>query len=93
LECDKPRDFFRYVFGSCRGSPSSATHGRYIEFWGAYPHDAGHNIDVHITRGTGVFDEAIIDGWILPTLLLGLGCVLAIGTVIAIAFRLRQGSR
>jgi len=93
LECDKPRGWSDYVFGNCRGSPSSATHGRYIEFWGAGPDDVGHEIDVHITSGTGVFDEAIVDGWILPSVLLAAGCVLAVGTVVAIVVRLRQGSR
>jgi len=56
-----------------------------VEFWGAYQKDQGHDIDVHVM---GV--EAVKDGWILPPIVLGVGCVLGAGTVIAILRRLRR---
>jgi hypothetical protein len=80
-----------YAFGDdCTGSPSSATQDRYVEFWGLYRKDVGHAIDVHITRGTGVFDEAVPDAWIVPPIAIGVGGVLGVAVVIGIVRRLRS---
>jgi hypothetical protein len=74
---------FSFAFGdSCTGS--QGTQDRFLEFWGVYRKDVGHDIDVHITRGTGVFDEAVPDSWIVPRIAAGVGCVLAVAAVIGI---------
>lgn len=79
---------FGYAFGdSCTATQSSDE--RFLEFWGVYRKDVGHEIDVHITRGTGVFDEAVPDAWMVPPIAVGLGSILAVTTVIGIARRLR----
>jgi hypothetical protein len=95
--CQKPSGrrtsdrLFNYALGdSCTGSPSSATRDRYVEFWGVYRKDVGHDIDVHITRGTGVFDEAVPDAWIVPPIAIGVGCVLGVAAVIGIVRRPRR---
>jgi hypothetical protein len=79
-----------YAVGTCRGisqrgiDASQST----VEIWGGYEKDLGHDIDVHITGA-----EAVVDGWLLPPLVLGMGCVLGVGAGIAIAGRLRRGPR
>ena len=80
---------FEYAFGqACTGSQES--HDRFLEFWGVYPSDVGHDIPVHISRGTGVFDEAVPDAWIVPPIALGIGSVLGVAAVIGIVRRLRS---
>jgi hypothetical protein len=85
-----------YAFGDdCLASPGSAyqeryPHESYPEFWGVYRKDVGHDIDVHITRGTGVFDEAVPDAWIVPPIAIGVGCVLGVAAVIGIVRRPRR---
>ena len=82
--------FINYVFGdSCQGSPGNPTEGRYLEYWGVYRKDVGRDIDVHITRGTGVFDEAVNDAWIVPQIAIGIGGVLGVAAVVGIVRRLR----
>ena len=82
--------FINYVFGdSCQGSPGNPTQGRYLEYWGVYRDDVGHDVDVHITRGTGVFDEAVNDAWIVPEIAIGIGGVLGVAAVVGIVRRLR----
>ena len=84
-----------YAFGdSCIASPGSAyqeryPHESYPEFWGVYRKDFGHDIDVHITRGTGQWYEAVADAWIVPKIALGIGGVLGVAAVIGIVRRLR----
>jgi hypothetical protein len=83
---------FGYAFGdSCTGSQGSQD--RFLEFWGVYRKDVGHDIDVHISRGSGVFDEAVPDTWIVPPIAVGVGSVLGIATVIGIVRRLRPAPR
>jgi len=71
-------------------SGRSATQGKYVEFWGVYRKDVGHDIDVHITRGTGEFDEAVPNTWIVPPIAIGVGCVLGVAAVIGIVRPLRS---
>src|ERR1700759_574659 len=80
---------FGYAFGDSCTAPQSGQ-DRFLEFWGVYRKDVGQEIDVHITRGTGVFDEAVPDAWIVPEIAIGVGSVLAVGTVIGIARRIRS---
>lgn len=78
-----------YAFGDyCTGSQGS--HDRFLEFWGVYQKDVGHDIDVHISRGTGVFDEAVPDAWPVPRIAVGVGAVLGVAAVIGIMRRLRS---
>ncbi len=84
-----------YAFGDfCLASPGSAyqeryPHESYPEFWGVYTKDVGHDIGVHITRGTGQWYEAVADAWIVPKIAIGVGGVLGVAVVIAIVRRLR----
>jgi hypothetical protein len=79
---------FSYAFGdSCTGSPGE---DKLVEFWGVYRKDVGHDIDVHITRGTGVFDEAVPDARIVPPIAVGVGSILGVAAVIGIVRRLRS---
>jgi hypothetical protein len=83
------------AFGdSCVGTPGSAYQERYPgesypEFWGVYRKDVGHDIDVHITRGTGQWYEAVNDAWMVPQIAIGVGGVLGVAAVIGIVRRLR----
>lgn len=83
-----------YVVGTCHGTTlhridaSQSSLETRVEFWGAYQKDLGHEIDVHI-KGA----EAVVDGWLVPPLVLGMGCVLGVCTAIAIAGRLRRRPR
>jgi hypothetical protein len=80
---------FSYAFGdSCTASQRSSR-GNFLELWGVYRKDVGHDIDVHITRGTGVFDEAVPDEWIVPPIAVGVGALLGVATVIGIVRRIR----
>jgi DivIVA domain-containing protein len=82
---------FNYAFGdSCTASSISATREGYVEFWGVYQKDVGRDIDVHIFRGSGVFDEAVPDAWIVPPIAIGVGGVLGVAAVIGIVRRLRR---
>ena len=82
-----------YAVGTCHGMSQHSTDASQsqvetnVEIMGAYQKDLGQIIDVHITGA-----EAVVDGWLLPPLVLGVGCVLGIGAGIAIAGRLRRGS-
>jgi hypothetical protein len=84
-----------YAFGDfCLAAPGSAyqeryPHESYPEFWGVYAKDVGHDIGVHITRGTGQWYEAVADDWMVPKIAIGVGGVLGIAVVIAIVRRLR----
>ena len=74
---------FNYAFGDfCIAAPGSAyqqryPHESYPEFCGVYKKDVGHEINVHITRGTGQWYEAVNDAWILPQIAIGIGAVRA----------------
>jgi hypothetical protein len=57
-----------------------------------YRKDAGHDIDVHTTRGTGQWDEAVADSWIVPQIAIGIGGVLGVAAVVGIVRRLRPAS-
>ena len=101
-ECDSSRgtrmsdQVFSFAFGDgCSGPEDSR--GNFLEFWGVYRKDVGKQIDVHISRGTGVFDEAVPDNWMVPRIAVGVGAVLTvltvIGIVVAIVRRLRPDPR
>jgi hypothetical protein len=84
-----------YAFGDqCLAAPGSAyqeryPHESYPEFWGVYRKDVGHDVGVHITRGTGQWYEAVADAWIVPQIAIGIGGVLGIAAVVGIVRRLR----
>ena len=86
---------FNYAFSDfCIAAPGSAyqeryPHESYPEFWGVYKEDVGHEINVHITRGTGQWYEAVNDAWILPQVAIGIGAVLGVAAVVGIVRRLR----
>ena len=75
---------FDYVWDYAVGTCHWETPTR-VEVWGAHQNDMGSEIDVHIISG-----EYVVDGWILPPIVLGAGCLLGAGTVIAILRRLRR---
>jgi hypothetical protein len=76
------------AFGdSCIASPGNP------EFWGGYRKDVGHDIGVHITRGTGQWYEAVNDAWIVPKIAIGVGGILGVAVVVAIVRRFRRAPR
>jgi hypothetical protein len=88
--CEKPSHYsssqwFHDVVGRCQGKTNTESP---VEFWGAHQTDLGHDVDVHITGA-----EAVVDGWILPPIVLAMGCVLGVGAVIVIVRRLGRGQR
>ncbi len=88
--CEKPSHYSRSLWfhdavGRCRGQTNTE---RPVEFWGAYQTDLGHDVDVHITGA-----EAVVDGWILPRIVLAAGCVLGVAAVIVTVRRVGRGER
>lgn len=75
---------FDYVWDYAVGTCHWETPTR-VEVWGAHQNDMGREIDVHTVSG-----EDIVDGWKLPSIVLGAGCLLGAGTVIAAVRRLRR---
>jgi hypothetical protein len=78
---------YSYAFGDSCGN-YQIDKDRYLEFWGVYRKDVGHEIDVHIAP-LGGSDEAVPDAWIVPPIEVGVGFVLGVAAVIGIVRRVR----
>jgi hypothetical protein len=72
----------------CSGKWQSVGDARtkWVDIWFTNDKDVGHDVDVHI-RGR----RAIPDASIVPPIVLGLGCTLAVAAVIFIGRRLLRG--
>lgn len=71
------------VISKCFGeSAPTGTVRPSTRIWGAEPDDVGHEIDVHISGG-----KVVADGWLIPPIALGVGCALAVGTLIVVVRR------
>jgi hypothetical protein len=76
------------VISKCFGeSTPTGKVGPSTRIWGAEPEDVGHDIGVHISGG-----KVIADGWLIPPVALGVGCALAVGTLIVVWRRRRRPS-
>jgi hypothetical protein len=81
----RPSHVFDYVWDYAVGTCHWQTSTTRVEVWGAHQQDMGREIDVHIMGG-----EDVVDGWNVPLVVLAVGCVLGVGTVVAIVRRLAR---
>jgi hypothetical protein len=86
--CDSPvhrrasDTVFYYITGDCHGLDDQ---NKSVDFDGAYQKDVGHTLAVHVKAG-----DAIVDGWKVPAVILGVGCLLGVVTLIATVRRLTR---
>jgi hypothetical protein len=86
--CDSPAHrrasdtVFYYITGDCHGVDDQ---GQSVDFEGAYQKDVNRTLDVHLMAG-----DAVVDGWKVPTVVFGVGCLLGVVTIVAIVRRLTR---